>query len=134
MPVKTSLPAADFKCKFFLHNLHSVGFITQTSHILNVEEGCSADIPNSCCHHQRQHPPAKKGHFSTEQRVSQENEWREQQQSPTPGQFDEITAKNKIKFPLRQVVKLILKSITRYKYTSLLHTSHSQQHISAQGP
>lgn len=94
MPVETSLPAADFEGEFSHDNVHSVSFIARTSHILNVEEGCSADIPNSCCHHQRQHPAAEEGHFPTEQRVSQDDEGREQQQSPTPGQFDEVTAKD----------------------------------------
>lgn len=94
MPVETSLPAADFECEFFLDSVRSVSLVTRTGYILNVDEGLGADIPNSCCHHQRQHPAGEEGHFPTEQGVSQEDEGREQQQSPTPGQFDEVTAKD----------------------------------------
>lgn len=121
MPVETSLSAADFECEFFLDDVHSVSFITQTSHILNVEEGRSADIPNSCCHHQRKHSAAEEGHFSTEQRVSQEDEGREQQQSPTPGQFDEVTVKHKKKFTLRQVVKFLFKTLHGINTLVIIH-------------
>lgn len=121
MPVETSLPAADFGCEFFLDSVHSVRFITGTSHILNVEEGRSADIPNNCCHHQRQHPTTEEGHFSTEQRVSQEDEGREQQQSPTPGQFDKVTAKDNKKFTIRQVVKFIFKLLHGINTLVIIH-------------
>lgn len=93
VPVETSLPAADFQRELFLGDVHRVSFITGASHILNVEEGCCAHVPNGCCHQQRQHPAAEEGHFSAEQGVGQQDEGREQQQRPAPGQFDEVAAK-----------------------------------------
>lgn len=108
MPVETSLPAAGFKCKFFLENVHSVRFVARTSHILDVEEGCNTNVPDGCCHHQRQQPAAEEGHISTEQRVRQEEKGCEQQQSPTPGQFDEVTAGDKKIFRRLPLVKIML--------------------------
>lgn len=110
-PVETRLPAADFDCEFFLDDVHRVSFVTQTSHILNVDEDRSADVPDSCRHHQGRHPAAEEGHSSTEQRVGQEDEGREQQQSPTPGQFDEVSAKDEKEFTLSQVVKFNFKAL-----------------------
>lgn len=92
MPVETCLPAAAFEPEFFLDNVHSVGFIARTSHILNVEESGGAHIPDGCGHHQRQHAAPEERRVSTEGRVHQEEEGREQQQRPTPGQFDEVSA------------------------------------------
>lgn len=99
IPVETSLLAAGFEGEFFLENIHSFSFIARTSHILDVDEGRGANIPNGCCNHQSTNPTAEEGRTSAEERVNQEEEGCEQQQGPTPGQFDEITAEDKKRSP-----------------------------------
>lgn len=92
VPVEASLPADAFHGEFLLHHFHRVGFVARTRHVLDVEEGPGADVPNGRCHHQRQQPAAEEGRVSAERRVGQEDEGCEQQQGPTPGQFDEVPA------------------------------------------
>lgn len=98
-PVETSLLAAGFEGELFLENVHSFSFVARTSHILDVEEGRDANVPNGGCHHQSTHPAAQEGHTPAEERVNQEEEGCEQQQRPTPGQFDEIPAGDKTRSP-----------------------------------
>lgn len=100
VPVETSLLAAGFEGEFFLENIHSFSFVARTGHILDVEEGRGANVPNGCCNHQSTNPASEEGNTSAEERVNQEEEGCEQQQGPTPGQLDEITAGDKKRSPL----------------------------------
>lgn len=95
IPVETSLLAAGFEGEFFLENSHSFSFVARTSHILDADEGRGANVPNPCCNQQGTNPAAEEGHTSAEERVNQEEEGCEQQQGPTPRQFDEIPAGDK---------------------------------------
>lgn len=100
VPVETRLLAAGFEGEFFLENIHSFRFVARTGHILDVEEGRGANVPNGRCNHQSTNPASEEGNTSAEERVNQEEEGCEQQQGPTPGQLDEITAGDKKRSPL----------------------------------
>lgn len=90
MPVEACLPAGDLGCELIHDNIHTVGFKARASQVLNVGEGLSADFPNGCCHHQRQQALSEEEHAPTEGGVGEKDEGRQQQQSPTPGQFDKV--------------------------------------------
>lgn len=102
IPVEASLPAAGFEGEFFLENIHSFSFIARTSHVLDVDESRGANVPNGRCNHQSTSPAAKEGHTSAEERVKEEEEGCEQQQGPTPGQFDEVPAGDQKRAPRKR--------------------------------
>ena len=93
MPVEAGPPAADFGRELFVDDVHGVSFITGAGHILNVEEGLSADVPDGCCHHQSQQPSAEERNTSVEGGVGEEEERCQQEQRPPPGHFDKIPAR-----------------------------------------
>lgn len=74
VPVEASTPAGGFQCELLFDDFQGAAFVTRTGHILDVEEGLCADVPDSCCHHQRQQPPAEEGDTPAEGGVGQEEE------------------------------------------------------------
>ncbi len=78
VPVKAGAPAAGFGYKLLLDHIHGVSFKTRAGHVLDVEEGLGADIPDGCCNHQRQQPPAENVH-SPAGGVGEDDEGRQQQ-------------------------------------------------------
>lgn len=95
MPVEAGPPAADFGHELFVDDIHGVSFITGAGHILDVEEGLSAGVPDGCCHHQSQQPSAQEVNTSVEGGVGEEEEGCQQEQRPPPGHFDKIPGKRK---------------------------------------
>lgn len=73
-PVESSPPADSFRCELLVINLYQAVFITRTGHILDVEEGLCAEVPDSCCHHQRKQPPGEKGDTPVEGGIGEEEE------------------------------------------------------------
>lgn len=93
VPVEAGPPAAGFGCELLFDNVRGVGFKTRAGRVLDVEEGLGADVPDDCCHRQRQQTPAEEGHASVEGGVGEEEEGGQQQQRPPPGHFDKIPAR-----------------------------------------
>lgn len=93
VPVEAGSPTRHFRCELPLGDVPSGGLETRAGHVLDVEEGANADIPNSCSNGHWQQPTAKKVNAFAEGGVAEQDEGREQQQRPPPWQLDHIPAR-----------------------------------------
>ena len=91
-PVEAGAPAGHFGGELRVHHLHGGGLKTGAGHVLDVEEGLGAHVPDGRRHRQGQEAPAQEGGAPAEGGVGEEDEGRQQEQRPAPRHFDKIPA------------------------------------------
>lgn len=93
VPVETGPPARHFGHKLLLDDVLGDGVEARAGHVLDVEEGADADVPNGRGDSQRQQAAAEEVRATAEGGVAEEDEGREQQQGPPPRQLDHVPAR-----------------------------------------
>lgn len=111
VPVETGLFAAHFGGEALLKKLQSFSFITGAGHVLDVEESLGADVPDDCSHHQREKPPLDEGAAFVEGGVGEQDERSQEEEGPSPGDFDEIPARKTTCYNIKLHISAVKKNI-----------------------
>lgn len=93
VPVEAGSPTRRFRYELLHGDVTGRCLEARASHLLNVEEGAGADVPDGCGDGHRQQAAAEEVNAAAGGEVKEDDEGREQQQRPSPRQFDHVPAK-----------------------------------------